>query len=114
VALPTWVPIVLWFPALVPFKPLGIFPLSVVTFSRVKVSSDLPYLGPLLPPGASQLKIVGSNPTVFVNNTVHLLKQSGSISLKDLPGSLDLGLVRYDGANLVAPTGPYGTSLIHP
>ena len=65
-------------------------------------------------PGASQLKIVGSDPIVFVNNTVHLLKQSGSISLKDLPGSIDLGLVRYDGVNLVAPTGPYGTSLVHP
>jgi len=65
-------------------------------------------------PGASQLKIVGGDPIVFVNNTVHLLKQSGSISLKDLPGSLDLGLVRYDGVNLVAPTGLYGTFLIHP
>ena len=65
-------------------------------------------------PGASQLKIVGGDPIVFVNNTVHLLKQSGFISLKDLPGSLDLGLVRYDGVNLVAPTGLYGTFLIHP
>jgi hypothetical protein len=65
-------------------------------------------------PGASQLKIVGGDPIVFVNNTVHLLKQSGSISLKDLPGSLDLGLVRYDGVNLVAPTGLYGTFLAHP
>jgi len=65
-------------------------------------------------PGASQLKIVGGDPIVFVNNTLHLLKQSGSISLKDLPGSLDLGLVRYDGVNLVAPTGLYGTFLAHP
>jgi hypothetical protein len=65
-------------------------------------------------PGASQLKIVGGDPIVFVNNTVHLLKQSGSISLKDLPGCLDLGLVRYDGVNLFAPTGLYGTFLAHP
>jgi hypothetical protein len=65
-------------------------------------------------PGASQLKIVGGDPLVFVNNTVHLLKQSGFISLKDLPGSLDLGLVRYDGVNLAAPTGLYGTFLAHP
>jgi hypothetical protein len=65
-------------------------------------------------PGASQMTITGGNPFIFVNNTIYALQQSGILRLGDLPGTLDLGLVDYDGINLVAPTGPYGTFLVHP